>query len=281
MSPLRSRRPRRSPKFRVAVSSFRRTFILADDDLACSEVRVAVVGDIHANFGALEAVLRDATDVEDIWCLGDIVGYGPEPAACLERVARQCSITLLGNHDAAVVGTLSLSTFNGAAKEAAQWTRGQLDQSAMLFLRSLAPVHHRRPVSLVHGSLRDSLWEYLLSDEAACATFTRMPGHLCLVGHTHVPLWVEEDRSGVALSRAIENGVPRELPARRIIVNPGSVGQPRDRDPRAAYGVLVLDGVRPVSFEHRRVPYDIGSTQARMHAIGLPEELISRLSVGR
>jgi diadenosine tetraphosphatase ApaH/serine/threonine PP2A family protein phosphatase len=242
-------------------------------------MRVAVVSDIHANLHALDAVLAavDADPVDAIWCLGDIVGYGPRPNECCDLVRERASLSLCGNHDLAVTGALDLGDFSGDAAVAARWTRDVLRAEALAWLKGLEPSAHAEGVSLFHGSARDPVWEYVLTDEAAVTTLLLTESQVVLVGHSHVALQIvlrgSELEGGVA-----PDGTVLGLGEARWILNPGSVGQPRDGDPHAAYLVLDLDA-GTVTF--RRVAYDVEATQAEMREAGLPEMLAMRLAVGQ
>jgi predicted phosphodiesterase len=240
-------------------------------------VRIAVVSDVHSNLAALEAVLAsiDASPPDEIWCLGDVVGYGPRPNECCEIVRARAEICLGGNHDLAVRGTIDLSEFSGDAAVAARWTRDVLDDPSRTFLDGLDPQGERSGIAMYHGSARDPVWEYVLSDEAAAATLALSPLPLVLVGHSHVALeiaWIDDTLTGGLAPDGTE--MPLEG---RVLLNPGSVGQPRDGDPRAAY--LVLDLERRTGTFHR-VDYDVARTQTEMHAAGLPEALAARLTHG-
>ncbi|HLY87331.1 MAG TPA: metallophosphoesterase family protein [Gaiellaceae bacterium] len=241
-------------------------------------MRVAVVSDIHSNLHALEAVLaaieEDAPD--ELWCLGDLVGYGPRPNECCAAIAECADVCLAGNHDLAVRGTIDLAEFGGEAGVAATWTRGVLEPGAQTYLDALEPAGSAHGVALYHGSARDPVWEYVLSDEAAFVTIALANAPLVLVGHSHVPLQValagEEVTGSVASA-----GTELELSGVQALLNPGSVGQPRDNDSRAAYLLLDLE-TRHASF--RRVEYDIARTQREMRDAGLPEMLAARLELG-
>jgi predicted phosphodiesterase len=240
-------------------------------------VRIAVISDVHGNLAALESVLEsvDADPPDEIWCLGDVVGYGPRPNECCEIVESRAAICLAGNHDLGVVGTIDLREFGGEAAVAARWTRSVLSDSARAFLEPLEPEGDRHEVALYHGSARNPVWEYVLSDEAAAATLALSPHPIVLVGHSHVALevdWTDDLLTGGLM--AADTEVPLEG---RVLLNPGSVGQPRDRDPRAAFLDLDLEG-RTATF--RRVDYDIERTQAEMRAARLPEALAERLTHG-
>jgi len=232
---------------------------------------------VHSNLAALEAVLAaiDAAPPDEIWCLGDVVGYGPRPNECCEIVESRANVCLGGNHDLAVRGTIDLDEFRGDAAIAARWTRDILSDGARAFLDRLEPQDERDGVALYHGSARDPVWEYVLSEEAAAATLAVSPRPLVLVGHSHVALeiaWGDDILTG-GLAPA---GTTVEARG-RVLLNPGSVGQPRDGDPRAAYLLLDLERKR-ASFH--RTDYDVERTQAEMRAVGLPEALAARLTHG-
>jgi diadenosine tetraphosphatase ApaH/serine/threonine PP2A family protein phosphatase len=238
--------------------------------------RILILSDIHGNKDALDAVLADAGNVETIWCLGDIVGYGPEPAACLEWVRKNCAIVLSGNHDYAVFDPVVTESFNPAAATAAKWTRDQLSASQVAYLRSLDSRVDRDGVTLAHGSPADPIWTYILTVIEAMEAFESFDGDRCFVGHTHVACYYVDD--GRTIQRAVaENDVEFGLSEGRYIINPGSVGQPRDRDPRAAY--LWFDPAIG-SVMWRRVAYDIPAVQEKILAAGLPERLARRLETG-
>ena len=241
-------------------------------------MRVAIVSDIHSNLQALEAVLAaiDEEAPDELWCLGDLVGYGPRPNECCAAIARRADVCLAGNHDLAVRGTIDLEEFGGDAAVAARWTRDVLTSEAQALLDRLEPQGSAHGVALYHASGRDPIWEYVLSDETALATLERAGTPLVLVGHSHVALKVVQ--SGDELDGGgAPAGTELELDGVRALLNPGSVGQPRDGDPRAAFLLLDLDA-RHASF--RRVEYDIEQTQREMRDAGLPELLAARLTLG-
>jgi diadenosine tetraphosphatase ApaH/serine/threonine PP2A family protein phosphatase len=239
-------------------------------------MRIGVISDIHGNLAALEAVL-DAIDADEIWCLGDVVGYGARPNECCALVRERTAVCLAGNHDLAVRGTIDLREFSGDAGIAAAWTRGVLDDEARGLLDRLVPFGEARDVSLYHGSARDPVWEYVLSDESALVTLALAPHPLVLVGHSHVALQVSltDDTLDGGLAA---DGARVALDESRRLLNPGSVGQPRDGDRRAAYLLLDLDA-RTARFH--RVEYDVERTQAEIRAAGLPEVLAARLEAGQ
>ncbi len=242
-------------------------------------MRVAVVSDIHGNLHALDAVLSAIEDdaVDELWCLGDMVGYGARPNECCSAMAERASICLVGNHDLAVRGTIDLAEFSGDAGAAARWTREVVSPESRAFLGPLEPTGTRAGVALFHGSARDPVWEYVLSDTVALTTLELTEEPVVLVGHSHAALHVQLHSDGFdgGLSPA---GTQLDLAQGRVLINPGSVGQPRDGDPRAAYLVLDL-GARTATF--RRVEYDIEQTQMEIRDAGLPEALAARLGTGQ
>jgi diadenosine tetraphosphatase ApaH/serine/threonine PP2A family protein phosphatase len=242
-------------------------------------MRAAVVSDIHSNLHALEAVLAAIGDdaPDELWCLGDLVGYGPRPNECCAAIAARASVCLAGNHDLAVRGTLDLDEFSGEAGVAARWTREVLVPDAQTYLDGLAPSGTAHDVALYHGSARDPVWEYVLSDEAAEATIVLSGRPLVLVGHSHAAL-VAAERNGEITGGLAGEGTEIDLSTGRFLLNPGSVGQPRDGDPRAAYLLLDLDA-QTAGF--RRVAYDVERTQREIRGLGLPDALAERLAAGQ
>jgi predicted phosphodiesterase len=240
-------------------------------------MRVAVISDVHANYHALEAVLGEieGAGVQAVWCLGDTVGYGPRPNECCDVVQARADTCLVGNHDLVVLGELAITDFNDEAAAAAMWTSDVLTPSARSFLEGLKPTARLDGFDLYHASARDPIWEYVLTEEAARATLELSHAPLVLVGHSHVALalTVDGDRIAGGLAPA---GERLELEGRWLL-NPGSVGQPRDGDPRAAW--LLLDLERKVA-RFNRVAYPIEETQSEMRAHGLPPTLAARLERG-
>jgi diadenosine tetraphosphatase ApaH/serine/threonine PP2A family protein phosphatase len=241
-------------------------------------MRVAVISDVHANRHALDAVLAeiDESSVDAVWCLGDTVGYGPQPNECCALVRERAALCLVGNHDLVALGALSVSDFNEEAAAAAIWTSRTLTEESRTFLSGLEPQAGAEGVQLFHASARDPVWEYILSEEAALGTFEATSAPVVLVGHSHVALevvWIDDDLSG-GLAPA---GTEVDLAEGRLLLNPGSVGQPRDGDPRAAFLLLDLEQHRAV---FHRVEYDVERTQSEMRAVGLPEQLAARLTPG-
>lgn len=243
-------------------------------------MQVAVLADVHANLDALEAVLKDAArhNLAEIWNVGDLVGYGPDPNEVVERLREVGAVCLMGNHDAAAAGLLSTDDFNRLAAEAATWTSKTIADPTRDFLRSLPLVSRDGIVTRAHGTLREPLWEYLTTIPAAKAQFAAQQTRLSIVGHTHLPLVIHEDDDGEVSAEVPGEGDIVFVRDGRHCINPGGVGQPRDGDSRASYAVLDLS-TGTASFY--RVAYDIGAVQARMRAAGLPEPLIERLARGR
>lgn len=241
-------------------------------------MRAAVITDIHGNAHALEAVLADVdgSAPDAIWCLGDLVGYGPRPNDCVRTVRERADVCLVGNHDLGVLGRLDLGDFTPDAAAAARWTAERLEPELRAFLESLEPAAWLERAQLFHASARDPVWEYVLSEDAASASLQATTAGVVLVGHSHVPLALLLEDGGVAGGLA-PGGAEVELAAGRWLLNPGSVGQPRDGDPRGAWLLLDFDAGRA---EWRRVEYDTAATQAEIRAAGLPEALAGRLAAG-
>ncbi len=242
-------------------------------------MRVLVISDIHANFTALEAVLKDASEVDETWCLGDLVGYGPDPNAVVEEVREIKNLTcLLGNHDVAVIGRIPFEAFNGGARQALEYHEKVLSADNMEFLRSLPQnLKVREDTSLVHGSPRDSVWEYILNTLSARLNFDHFTTPWCMVGHSHLQCMFRHNAVNDRVT--LEPIRPGELVQLkpRLIMNPGSVGQPRDRDPRAAYAIYDTEAK---TWEPRRVKYDIEAVQKRIREAKLPEKHAIRLAEG-
>lgn len=245
-------------------------------------MRYLIISDIHANRTAFEAVMDDAgqpgQDYDFVWCLGDVVGYGPDPNECVDMLRGMPHLCLAGNHDWAALGRLDVRTFNTDARRAVTWTRETLTDDNLAFLEALPTTFTLGDFTLAHGSPREPVWEYILDPVIASRNFQHFQTTYCLVGHTHTPV-IFEQVNGSSPAAAVQPryGEQVGLGGTRRIINPGSVGQPRDSDPRAAYGILDADAL---TFEHRRVPYDIEAVQARMRKADLPERLIRRLEHG-
>jgi diadenosine tetraphosphatase ApaH/serine/threonine PP2A family protein phosphatase len=243
-------------------------------------VRVAVISDVHANLYALEAVLAEiAREPPDaIWCLGDTVGYGPRPNECCELVRERADLVLVGNHDLVALGSaeVALGEFNPEAAEASRWTAQQLSEESRRFLEALKPTAEVDGAQLFHGSPRDPVWEYVLTELIALEALALTHAPLVVVGHTHVAtalmLNVETLEGGVAA-----DGSEARFDEHRWLLNPGSVGQPRDGNPDAAF--LEVDfGAKRARF--RRVPYPVARTQQEIRERGLPDALAERLAHG-
>ena len=244
-------------------------------------MKIAILGDIHSNLTAFEAVLSDIKSkggFDRIWCLGDVVGYGPEPHECIALLRQHDHVCVAGNHDWAAISKMDTSDFNPAAALAAQWTSQQLTEKDKRYLRGLKTTIVHDDFTLVHGSPREPIWEYLfpLAIDIAKDNFSHFDTAFCLVGHSHLPL-VFESIDGSVVYRVFEDGVSLELGTNRLLINTGSVGQPRDGDPRASYA-LYDDEARVI--HHYRVEYDILATQKKMQEQELPTSLIKRLSYG-
>ena len=242
-------------------------------------MRILVISDVHANYTALEAVLKDAGTVDETWCLGDTVGYGPDPNAVVEEVRDIPNLTcILGNHDMAAIGKIPFEAFNGDARRTLEYHEKVLSASNMDFLRSLPHnLKVRGEVSIVHGSPRDSVWEYILNTLSARLNFDHFTTPWCFVGHSHLQcmfqLDVNTDRVSLSPIRAGDHILLRP----RAILNPGSVGQPRDRDARAAYAIYHTD---TNVWEPRRAAYNIPEVQQRIRDAGLPEKHAIRIAEG-
>lgn len=242
-------------------------------------MRALIISDIHANLTALDAVLSEVGDFDAVWCLGDIVGYGPDPNECVKKIRELPKLTcIIGNHDAAALSQINADSFNPEARNAIMWTRQQLSKQSVEFLKGLPESKQvSDDVTLTHGSPRHPVWEYLLDTHAATLNFKYFDTPLCFVGHTHLPVIysLTEDNHMARLNVPQPNGLV-ELPGRAII-NPGSVGQPRDRDPRSAFGIYDSE---TGTLDFRRVSYDVEEVQARMRAAKLPDRHIQRLTAG-
>ncbi|HEU5425167.1 MAG TPA: metallophosphoesterase family protein [Nitrolancea sp.] len=241
--------------------------------------RILVLSDVHGNLVALEKVLEAAGPVDAIWSLGDIVGYGPRPRECVDRIRDICpDVSLIGNHDWACIGRLSLEDFNPIARFASYWTTMQLTAEHLQYLESLPNRMIDQDWTLVHGSPRHPVWEYVYNARIAALNFPLLDTRICFLGHTHVQMYIrEEDALANLPPRQPIEGQVLDLSQGRFMLNPGAVGQPRDGDPRAAFAIFEPEALR-VTF--RRVAYDVAETQAQMRAEGLPESLASRLKLG-
>ncbi len=241
-------------------------------------MRVGVVSDVHGNLPALEAVLADMGSVDALWCLGDVVGYGPDPNACIARLKDLGAVCIVGNHDWAVLEHASLDDFNADAAAAVLWTRERLDADLRAWLDACPQVIRLDPVTLAHGSPCDPIWEYVLSESVARRSLRCFQTAVCLIGHTHVPSSFVQQPDGSIEAEYRADGDQLVLGEQRLLANPGSVGQPRDQDPRAAYLVYDSDAA---TLSWRRTPYPIEATQEKMRREGLPPRLAHRLAYGR
>jgi predicted phosphodiesterase len=241
-------------------------------------MRALIVSDIHANIEALNAVFAAAEEddpIDNVFCLGDTVDYGPAPMECLEKLWERNAISIMGNHDAAAVGLIGLEDFNPFAAEACRWTTKQLTQEAIDYLSGLPEKLVEESFLLVHGSPKAPLWDYLMSYGQAVEAWDHTDSSDVLVGHSHFQFAAE---AGRGIDQPGPNGLTVPLGHARLVVNPGSVGQPRDQDPRAAYGIYD-DEAHLITL--KRAWYDVTVTQRAMVDVGLPDALISRLSSGR
>jgi diadenosine tetraphosphatase ApaH/serine/threonine PP2A family protein phosphatase len=243
-------------------------------------MRILVVADIHSNLPALEAVIAAAGaggPIDRVWCLGDVVGYGPNPAECIELLRQFDNATIAGNHDLAVAGIIGIEDFNPLAAAAITWTKGRLTEGHQAWLRGLPQIVVEEDFTLAHGSLRDPVWDYLLSPSLAEVNFRRQETPYCLVGHSHMPI-AFRDQDGSIEGIVLDDGMTFELDGTQFVANPGGLGQPRDGDRRSCYAVLDTTA-KTLTF--RRVEYDVERVQASMREAYLPPHLIERLSRGR
>jgi diadenosine tetraphosphatase ApaH/serine/threonine PP2A family protein phosphatase len=240
-------------------------------------MRIGIVSDIHANLPALDAVLAALGEIDALWQLGDVVGYGPHPDEVVARLRERGAIGVRGNHDAAALGSATVEHFNSAARQAIAWTRGRMSAETRAWLAAQPERRLEGDVTLVHGSPRDPIWEYVFTEPVARPSFDAFDTSWCLHGHTHYPAAWILDGADVSL-RQPEHGEMVRLDEGRLLVNPGSVGQPRDGDPRAS--AIVLDTERG-TLTWLRVPYPIAEVQAAMRAARLPAMLVERLEWGR
>ena len=244
-------------------------------------MRCAILADIHANLAALEAVLNDIEKkggVDETWCLGDIVDYGPDPRPCLDIVQQLNPLCVAGNHDLAAIGRIDRGYFNPDAAVSNRWTAAQLTPADIAYLGALPMTLEKSGFTLVHGSPADPVWEYLFSASIAARNFALFPSRYCLVGHTHEPAIFRQEKNKGVVSAGFKPGIGLVLGETRTIINPGAGGQPRDGDPRASYDIYDSEG-RVMRLY--RVPYDVRATQDRMMQAGLPLGLVTRLEVGR
>ncbi len=243
-------------------------------------MRYAIIADIHANLAAFKAVLEDIErqgGTDRLWCLGDVVGYGPDPHECIELLRRYHHAGIAGNHDRAAAGKIDTTYFNPDAAMACHWTARQLNPDDIDYLTNLPLVIEEDDFTLVHGSPREPVWEYLTTTGVAAENFSRFKSKFCLVGHSHVPVVFSQNEDGHCSASPFSDSIRLALGKNRLIINPGGVGQPRDGDPRASYAIY--DRETKLVRLHR-VPYDVHATQDRMVERGLPLRLVARLAYG-
>ena len=244
-------------------------------------MQLAIVSDIHSNHPALEAVLAscDEQGVDAVWCLGDVVGYGAAPDDCARTVSERCELSLVGNHDLAVLGELEVSAFSPAAAAAVEWTRSNSSPETIEYLRGLQPKDESLEIGLYHASPRDPVWEYVLYMDQAAECIRAQSGRVSLIGHSHVALFFGAPEGDDSLRGShAESGTRLEVGSGRWLLNPGSVGQPRDGDPRAAWLELDTDAWTAT---YHRVEYDIDAAAEAIDGAGLPPQLARRLYVGQ
>ncbi|MCL2182448.1 MAG: metallophosphatase family protein [Chitinispirillia bacterium] len=243
-------------------------------------MKLAFISDIHANLEALESVLADidSKEIDDIYCLGDVVGYGANPNECVEIVSKRCKSVLLGNHDAVATGLLTTQHFNVHARIAIEWTAGELTSENKKFLAAQPLAKTVDDFTMVHATpYQPGMWYYITSLEEAYFNFQSFDTRICLVGHTHIPMIIalDEEEIYVHQDKSISFDERENL---RLLINIGSVGQPRDRHPESSYGILDTGEKK---FSLYRVPYDIAKTQSKMKKIKMPDFLVNRLAEGR
>jgi diadenosine tetraphosphatase ApaH/serine/threonine PP2A family protein phosphatase len=243
-------------------------------------MKVAVISDIHGNRQAFEATLEAvaASDAAELWCLGDLVGYGADPNMCVELARQHSAVCLAGNHDLAVTGELPLDEFSRGASLAAEWTREVITAENLAFLASLDPQGHEGSVGLYHASPRDPVWEYVLSTLLAELCLDEQRERVCLIGHSHVALSFVRHEGALATGEPRREGTQLDIASGEWLLNPGSVGQPRDGDPRAAWLLLDLDGLTAA---FKRTDYDVAGAAAAIRAARLPDSLAERLEYGQ
>jgi predicted phosphodiesterase len=241
--------------------------------------RIAILSDVHGNLPAFGAVIADARaiGVDAVWCLGDLVGYGASPDECVALAQKECDIVLGGNHDLAVAGRIELADFSPAAATAARWTRDNASAETLAWLEALAPAHEDERIGLYHGSPADPIWEYVLSTDQAEQSFDAMGPRIGAIGHSHVALRFTR-QNGELFGEQTPAGTERDLADGEWLVNPGSVGQPRDRDPRAAWLLVDIDRW---TASWRRVEYPIDEAAKAIAEADLPRHLADRLFIGQ
>lgn len=241
-------------------------------------MKILVISDIHGNLTALNAVLNDANSFDAVWCLGDLVGYGPDPNEVIEKIKTLPNLhCVIGNHDAATIGLINIEAFNYEAREALTWTQSALKPENYHYLENLPDRLDLENFTLAHGSPRFPVWEYLLDTKTATDNFAYFDNPYCCVGHSHLPIIYYLSDESVSAHLLIPDEHTQTALNPRMILNPGSVGQPRDRNPHASYAILDTD---TNTWAYHRVAYDVAAVQQRMREAGLPERHITRLSNG-
>ncbi|HEY8770763.1 MAG TPA: metallophosphoesterase family protein [Thermoleophilaceae bacterium] len=243
-------------------------------------MRIALLSDVHGNLPALRSVLKDVrgSEADQVWCLGDLVGYGAEPDGCVELVREACDVCLAGNHDLVVTGDIDIADFSSNAAAAARWTQENIAEEALAFLRELKPEDPAREPGLYHASPRDPVWEYVLSTWQALECMEEMEPRVGAVGHSHVALFFHSNGDAEVGGAVAPAGTELDLSTGRWLINPGAVGQPRDGDPRAAWLLLDTD---TWTAAWRRVEYPIDEAARAIEQAGLPTVLGERLYAGQ
>jgi predicted phosphodiesterase len=243
-------------------------------------MRIALLSDVHGNLPAFESVIADidSTGVEQVWCLGDLVGYGAQPDECVALARERCDLCLAGNHDLVVTGDIDIADFSSSAAAAAEWTRAHIAAESLEFLRGLRPQLDGQAIGLYHASPRDPVWEYVLSTWQADECIDLMDERVAAIGHSHVALFFHRSGEGQVDGAPAEADLERDLGEGEWLLNPGGVGQPRDGDPRAAWLLLDTEGW---SAQWRRVEYPIERAAGAIEEAGLPAVLAQRLFIGQ
>jgi predicted phosphodiesterase len=243
-------------------------------------MRIALLSDVHGNLPAFRTILNDveAAGVDEIWCLGDLVGYGAQPDDCVALARERCDLCLAGNHDLVVTGEISIAQFSDDAAAAARWTQDHIASESLDFLRRLEPAEAGRKIGLYHASPRDPIWEYVIWSQDAGDCMDLMEPRVSAIGHSHVALFFRRDGGAAVKGDLAPAGTELDVGAGEWLLNPGAVGQPRDEDPRAAW--LLLDTDRWAA-AWRRVEYPIDEAARAIESAGLPPVLAERLYRGR
>lgn len=241
---------------------------------------VGLIADIHSNAAALRSVFERFGDVDEIWCLGDIVGYGPEPAECIDMIRARKHACIAGNHDLCVLQKMDVSNFTAEAIEACARNRNQLNEAHLAFLADLPLVNEPLPdIMLVHGSPKGDIWDYILSSWQAEEVLSETQSTITFIGHSHIPLVFTKAGESPVEIVSLADGQTLELDTAgaKYLINPGSVGQPRDGDPRASFMLFNPDDN---TLEYHRIEYPVDETQEKMRLAGYPPSLSDRLTLG-